>query len=170
MLDAIAAASWQSAPDADRATMSALLAKAGEGAAMPASKLREHFDLVNATLAGDDLLEIDRRLRTLQSEDAWLQTAVRTYSKGAPSSVALSWALWQRVLRMSLAEVFRLEYQASLGFCAHADFAEGIRAVLIDKDRNPKWSPATLAEITPGFVEDHLRARGEMAPELVALA
>ncbi|RZL89759.1 MAG: enoyl-CoA hydratase/isomerase family protein, partial [Variovorax sp.] len=170
VLDAIAAAPWKSAPDADRATMSALLAKAGEGAAMPASKLREHFDLVNATLAGDDLLEIDRRLRALQSEDAWLQTAVRTYSKGAPSSVALSWALWQRVLRMSLAEVFRLEYQASLGFCAHADFAEGIRAVLVDKDRNPKWSPATLVEITPGFVEDHLRARGEMAPELVALA
>ncbi|MGI4776845.1 MAG: enoyl-CoA hydratase/isomerase family protein [Janthinobacterium lividum] len=169
VLDAIAAAAWKSAPDADRATMSALLAKAGEGAAMPASKLREHFDLVNATLAGDDLLEIDRRLRALQSDDAWLRTAVKTYAKGAPSSVALSWALWRRVPRMSLAEVFRLEYQASLGFCAHADFAEGIRAVLVDKDRNPKWSPATLAEVTPDFVEDHLRARGDMAPELVAL-
>jgi hypothetical protein len=71
---------------------------------------------------------------------------------------------------MSLAEVFRLEYQASLGFCAHADFAEGIRAVLIDKDRDPKWNPATLDEITPDFVDDHLRPRGAMAPELAALA
>jgi hypothetical protein len=40
---------------------------------------------------------------------------------------------------------------------------------LVDKDRNPKWNPATLAEITPAFVEDHLRARGEMASELVTL-
>ena len=169
VLEAIGTAAWKAEQGADRARMSALLAKAGEGAAMPASKLREHFDLINATLAGEDLLVIDQRMRALQSEDAWLQTAVKTYAKGAPSSVALSWALWQRVLRMSLAEVFRLEYRASLGFCAHADFAEGIRAVLVDKDRNPKWTPATLAEITPEFVEDHLRMRGEMAPELEAL-
>jgi enoyl-CoA hydratase/carnithine racemase len=170
VLDAVAAASWTGDAAADRALLSKLLARAGEGAAMPASKLREHFDLVNATLAGDDLADIDRRLRALQSDDPWLQTAVKTYSRGAPSSVALSWALWQRVPRMSLAEVFRLEYQASLGFCAHADFAEGIRAVLIDKDRNPKWNPATLDEITPDFVDDHLRPRGAMAPELATLA
>ena len=169
VLEAITTAAWKGTPEADRALMSQLLAQAGEGAAAPASKLREHFDLINATLAGEDLLAIDRRLRALQNDDAWLQTAVKTYAKGAPSSVALSWALWQRVPRMSLAEVFRLEYWASLGFCAHADFAEGIRAVLVDKDRNPKWNPATLAEITPAFVEDHLRVRGEMAPELVAL-
>ncbi|RYF74875.1 MAG: enoyl-CoA hydratase/isomerase family protein [Comamonadaceae bacterium] len=169
VLEAIGAASWLGQGDADRATMSRLLAAAGEGATAPASKLREHFDLIHSLMAGDDLAEIDRRLRGLHSDDAWLQTAAKTYARGAPSSVALSWALWQRVPRMSLAEVFRLEYQASLGFCAHADFAEGIRAVLVDKDRNPKWNPASLAEITPAFVEDHLRPRGAMAPELAGL-
>ncbi len=169
VLQAIAAATWTGTSDADRALMSKLLAQAGTGAALPASKLREHFDLINATLAGDDLLDIDQRLRALHSDDPWLQTAVKTYAKGAPSSVALSWALWQRVPRMSLAEVFRLEYWASLGFCAHADFAEGIRAVLVDKDRTPKWNPATLADITPAFVSAHLRPRGELAPELIAL-
>ena len=170
VIEAISAAGWKGEADADRALMSTLLAQAGEGATRPASKLREHFDLINATLAGDDLLAIDQRLRALQSEDAWLQTAVKTYAKGAPSSVALSWALWQRVPRLSLAEVFRLEYWASLGFCAHADFAEGIRAVLVDKDRNPKWSPASLQAITPAFIEDHLRPRGAMAPELLGLS
>ena len=171
VLEAISTAPWRGESQSDRALLSKLLAQAGEGVAMPASKLREHFDLINATLAGDDLLDIDARLRALpeRSDDPWLQTAARTYARGAPSSVALSWALWQRVPRMSLAEVFRLEYWASLGFCAHADIPEGIRAVLVDKDRNPKWTPATLAEITPEFVEDHLRMRGEMAPELEAL-
>jgi len=169
VLEAMAAATWTGEADTDRALMSKLLAQAGAGAAVPASKLREHFDLINATLAGDDLLDIDQRLRALQSEDAWLQTAVKTYSRGAPTSVAISWALWQRVPRMSLAEVFRLEYQASLGLCAHTDFTEGIRAVLVDKDRNPKWNPATLAGITPAFINAHLRPRGDMAPELSAL-
>lgn len=170
VLAAIASSTWQAEPDADRAQLSRLLAAAGEGAVPPASKLREHFDTINALMAGDDLMLIAHRLRELQSEDPWLQAAGKTFAKGAPSSAALSFALWQRVKHMSLAEVFRLEYWASLGFCAHKDFAEGIRAVLVDKDRNPKWNPASLEEITPAFVEAHLRPRGEMAPELRNLA
>jgi enoyl-CoA hydratase/carnithine racemase len=169
VLAAIAAAAWQGEPAPDRAILSRLLAQAGEGAALPASKVREHFDAIQALMAGDDLLDIARRLRELHSDDPWLQNASKTFARGAPSSAALSFALWQRVHRMSLAEVFRLEYWASLGCCAHADFAEGIRALLVDKDRNPRWQPATLEEITPAFIEDHLRPRGEMAPALRSL-
>ncbi|GER17003.1 enoyl-CoA hydratase/isomerase family protein [Variovorax boronicumulans] len=170
VIEAIAATQWAGGDaKADRATLSRILAQAGEGVEMPASKVREHYDTINALMAGDDLLDIARRLRDVQSDDAWLQTASKTFTKGAPSSIALSFELWQRVPRMSLAEVFRLEYWASLGFCANKDFAEGIRAVLVDKDRNPRWNPATLEEITPAFVEDHLRPRGEMPAELASL-
>jgi len=169
VLEAIAAARWAGEGKADRATLSRILAKAGEGAELPASKVREHYDTINALMAGDDLLDIAQRLRALRSDDAWLQGAAKTFMKGAPSSAALSFELWQRVHRMSLAEVFRLEYWASLGFCAHKDFAEGIRAVLIDKDRNPQWSPASIEEITQAFIDDHLRPRGEMPAELATL-
>lgn len=169
VLQRIAATAWSGDAPADRAALSRILIAASEGAEAPASKLREHFDTINQLMAGDGLNDIAARLAALQSEDAWLQGAAQAFAKGAPSSAAVSFALWQRVPRMSLAEVFRLEYWASLGFCAHKDFAEGIRAVLVDKDRNPKWSPATLADITPAFIEDHLRPRGEMAPELVGL-
>ena len=170
LLEAIAAGTWRGESSADRAMLSRLLAKAAEGTQKPASKLREYFDTINALMAGDDLLDIAQRLRALESDDPWLQTAAATFAKGSPSSAAVSFALWQRVTRMSLAEVFRLEYWASLGCCAHKDFAEGIRALLIDKDRNPRWSPATLEEITPAFVEDHLRVRGEGPHPLAALA
>jgi len=169
VLEAIAAAKWSGQAQADRATLSRLLSAAGQGAALPASKLREHFDTINALMAGDDLLDIAQRLRGLQSEDQWLKAAAANFAKGAPSSAAVSFALWQRVQRMSLAEVFRLEFQVSLGCCAHADFAEGIRAVLVDKDRNPQWNPAHLEDVTPAFVEDHFRQRAAMPPELAAL-
>lgn len=169
VLEAIGATAWRGEQRADRALLSRILAAAAEGAQPPASKLREHYDTIEALMAGESLLDIAKRLRAVTSDDPWLQGAAKAFAKGAPSSIALTWELWQRVPRMSLAEVFRLEYWASLGFCAHKDFAEGIRAVLVDKDRNPKWQPATLEEITPAFVEDHLRPRGEMAPELVPL-
>jgi enoyl-CoA hydratase/carnithine racemase len=172
VLEAIGATTWAGNAAADRATLSRLLATAGQGAEAPASKLREHFDEINALMAGDDLLDIARRLRELRQRqigDPWLQAAGETFTKGAPSSAALSFALWQRVQRMSLAEVFRLEYRVSLGCCAHADFAEGIRAVLVDKDRNPQWNPARLEDVTPDFVNDHFRPRGEMPAALNAL-
>ena len=38
-------------------------------------------------------------------------------------------------------------------FTAVHDLVEGIRAQLIDKDRNPKWSPASLAAVTTADVE-----------------
>ena len=169
VLQAISTAAWRGEQRADRALLSRILAAAAEGAQPPTSKLREHYDTIMSLMAGEDLLDIAQRLRALTSADPWLQDAAKAFAKGAPSSIAVTWELWQRVPRMSLAEVLRLEYLASLGLCAHKDFAEGIRAVLVDKDRNPKWWPATLEEITPSFVEDHLRPRDEMASELVPL-
>ena len=170
VLEAIAAAPWRGDARADRALLWRLLAQAGEGVARQPSRVREHFDLINELMAGDDLLEIARRLRQLRSDDAWLQTAARTFVQGAPSSAALAFELWQRVPRMSLAEVLRLEYRVSLGCCAHGDFAEGIRALLIDKDHHPRWNPATLEEVTPALVEDCLRPRGAGPHPLAALA
>lgn len=169
VLEAIGASAWQGEPSADRALLSRILATAGEGAAPPASRVQAHHDTIEALMAGPGLPAIADRLRHLASDDTWLQGAAQAFASGAPSSAALAWALWQRAEHLSLAEVFRLEYFAALGCCAHHDFREGIRALLIDKDRQPQWNPATLEAISPAFIEDHLRPRGDMAPELVGL-
>ena len=57
------------------------------------------------------------------------------------------------------------ELRLSLAFLAGHDFYEGIRAALVDKDRNPRWSPATLAEVSPSEVERHFAvpAGGDLA-------
>jgi hypothetical protein len=52
-----------------------------------------------------------------------------------------------------------LEYQAAVGCCMRHDFAEGVRALLVDKDRNPRWRPATLDEVSPDLIEAHLQPR-----------
>ena len=58
----------------------------------------------------------------------------------------------------TLEDVLRQEYRVSCASLRSHDLVEGIRAQLIDKDRNPKWSPATLAEVTAG------RRRGVLRP------
>lgn len=169
VLAAIGAAQWGDAAAGNRVELSRLLLRHAAGN-LPESKLRKHFDRINELMAGDDLRDIAARLAGLHSDDPWLMTAAATFAKGSPTSAALAFALWQRVHRLSLAEVFRLEYQASLGCCAHPDFAEGIRALLIDKDRQPRWSPSTLEHVTPELIDDHFQPRFAAPHPLAALA
>jgi enoyl-CoA hydratase len=46
-----------------------------------------------------------------------------------------------------------LEYRLTQHVMASHDFYEGVRAILIDKDQNPLWQPATLAEVSDGMVD-----------------
>lgn len=169
LLAAMAAARWSDKAQPNRIELSKLLQRHAGGDKPLESKLRMHFDTINELMAGEDLLEIAARLRELRSDDDWLAAAAANFAKGSPSSAALAFALWQRVARLSLADVFRLEYQVSLGCCAHPDFAEGIRALLVDKDRNPRWTPAILEQVTPEWVEDHFQARHAGPHPLAAL-
>ena len=65
----------------------------------------------------------------------------------------------RRTKNASLADVFRLEFQASVGCCLSHDFAEGVRALLVEKDKNPCWQTATLADVTPTLIEELLAQR-----------
>jgi enoyl-CoA hydratase len=60
----------------------------------------------------------------------------------------------------SLEEVLDQEYRVSLRFIEGQEIIEGIRAQVIDKDRNPRWSPATLAEVTPADVNQYFKSLG----------
>jgi hypothetical protein len=68
----------------------------------------------------------------------------------------LTWQLLQRAPRLSLADVFRMEYGAALHCCAQGDFMEGVRALLIDKDQRPRWQPA---DSTAHFLDTLWRPR-----------
>ncbi|WP_367344812.1 enoyl-CoA hydratase/isomerase family protein [Stenotrophomonas bentonitica] len=108
---------------------------------------------IDALCEGDDVAAVVNAIAALQTEDPWLQTAQATLAAGAPGSARLAWELQKRADGASLADVYRFEYIAALHSAAHGDFAEGIRALLIDKDRTPRWQPATLAEATPQWAQ-----------------
>jgi enoyl-CoA hydratase len=61
-----------------------------------------------------------------------------------------------RLLRLargsaSLEECLIREYRAALEVFRSDDFREGVRAAVIDKDRNPRWSPAAVEDVTPAI-------------------
>jgi enoyl-CoA hydratase len=54
-----------------------------------------------------------------------------------------------------------LEYRLTQHCMAGHDFYEGIRAMLIDRDRNPQWRPATLAEVADSMLDAHFARIGD---------
>ncbi|MCD0506028.1 enoyl-CoA hydratase/isomerase family protein [Bordetella petrii] len=116
--------------------------------------LRQHSFQINNLCSGNDLAEIHGALAELKDNpDPWLARAAATMLAGSPGSARLAFALQQRTRLRSLADVFRTEYVAALACTVQGDFAEGIRALLIDKDKQPKWNPATLDAASEAWVQ-----------------
>ncbi|KAI9908488.1 hypothetical protein PsorP6_003515 [Peronosclerospora sorghi] len=58
---------------------------------------------------------------------------------------------------MTYAECFQMEYRMATRMMENPDFFEGVRAVVVDKDRNPKWTKRDITKVTA----EHLWARNE---------
>ena len=145
-------------------------------AELPASKLATYWhpigQLMNSGGLGDidELLQSDEALSKLDADfaaDSWTQRAVATYRAGCPVTVALTYALYHKVTDLSLEQVLYLEANVAVHCAANPDFKEGVRALLIDKDRNPKWSRSLaegLSEEGQAYIHQHFvnpYAKGE---------
>lgn len=158
VIDALCALDWA---DADLALDRVLRRFSAPASALPVSEVRQHFDAIAAMTASRSLAGVVAAIVGYDGDSAWLQRAAKTLAAGAPSSIALVWAMQERARHLSLADVFRLELIVALRCCAHADFSEGVRALLVDKDNAPRWQPPTLADISPLFVARFFEAPWE---------
>ena len=116
--------------------------------------VEEHYALINQICAYQDPVSQYEAIVQLRThEDAWLVKAADTLAKGSPLSFALAMDLLEQTRHDSLAEVFYLEFNVALYCCVYGQFQEGIRALLIDKDRKPNWQPASVAEVSQELIE-----------------
>lgn len=158
VLQEMQACRWDADPAANKAKLTRLLDAHERREGIEPSHLRHHFDLIRKTVGLASLKDTAERLLALPTaDDAWLARAVDTFRHGSPTSAALAWELQRRCRHRSLADVFRIEYNVAISCCAAHDFAEGVRALLIDKDRSPHWNPATLDGVEASFIESHFR-------------
>ncbi|WP_072314940.1 3-hydroxyisobutyryl-CoA hydrolase [Agrococcus sp. Marseille-P2731] len=117
----------------------------------PAGELEQERELIDHAFAGDDAVRIVERLEA--AGDAG-QALAATIAKRSPLAVSVALAALRRARRLgSLEEALVQEYRVSRHTSLAADFSEGVRAQLVDKDRAPKWRPGSLAGVTPAMVE-----------------
>lgn len=114
-----------------------------------AGPIEQHYAQINELSRHNDIVkQYEAYAELANHSDEWLARAAKTMIKGAPISFALAMDLLEKTKHASLADVFRLEFNAAVHSCHLGQFQEGIRALLVDKDKNPQWKPATVAEIS----------------------
>lgn len=121
---------------------------------LPAGPLQTHYAAIQDWCLSPDLDTVGANLAALAAhDDPWLKRAGSTFTAGSPGSARLCFALLRRTRHLSLADAFRQEYIVSLQCGVQGDFQEGIRALLIDKDKKPAWRPASLSEAGEAWVD-----------------
>ncbi|MEW2130947.1 enoyl-CoA hydratase/isomerase family protein [Streptomyces sp. NPDC005435] len=126
----------------------------------PAGELAGHREWIDACFAAGTVEEILRRL--LAHDDPAAKETAQTLLTRSPSALKATLASLRRARRLGTLEaVLDQEFRVSCALLTHPDLVEGVRAQIIDKDRDPHWSPATLAEVTDADVERLFAPLGE---------
>lgn len=158
LLAALTALSWDADASGHGAQLDDVLAGMRTDLAQTPGPLQLHYTTLREACHQSDFARVCETIAAWATHtDPWLQRAARSFTAGAPGSARLAYTLLKRVRLMSLAEVFRQEYIVSLQCGVQGDFREGIRALLIDKDKSPQWNPGTHAEADAQWVERYFQ-------------
>lgn len=114
----------------------------------PEDLLRKHYDLINDLCDSDELPEIVERISQYPGDDPWMQRAAATLAGGSPLSAWLVWLAQINAQGKSYADVFRMEWVLSMQCVYHPDLKEGVRALLVDKDKKPQFAHASVRDVT----------------------
>jgi enoyl-CoA hydratase len=128
----------------------------GEFAQSPgASELAQRAEDVVRLFGGESVEAIVGALDRAPGE--WAAKARAALAQKSPKSLKLTLAAVRGARRLpSLNDALKVEYRLTVRLFEDGEFPEGVRALIIDKDREPRWSPPDLAGVTPDLVGHYL--------------
>lgn len=128
-------------------------ALAGDGPAPEPGPVASEASLIESCFSGSSVAEILSRLDGASSGgSAFAAETAATMRTRSPTSLSIAYEQMRRGPDMSFAEAILAEYRLVTRVMEGHDFYEGVRAVLIDKDNRPAWSPASLAAVDPDAI------------------
>lgn len=116
--------------------------------------LDEFRDLIDAAFSENSVEDIFDHLSIIDHN--WARETLAVLKKMSPISLKVIVEQLARGRKMDFDDCMVMEYRIVSAICAYdSDFYEGVRAVLIDKDHNPNWLPASLDEVSTEMVMAH---------------
>lgn len=96
----------------------------------------------------------------------WAQTTLSVLESRSPLAMSVTLEMIRRGRELTLEQCFELELHLDRQWFAKGDIVEGVRALLIDKDKAPRWNPPTLAELSSDRVASFFEGFEPSAPSI----
>ena len=129
------------------------------------SDLRVRAPEIRAGFGGASMAEVMRRLEV---GTAWIRDQREIVLRASPLSVRVAFRQLQLSAQTkTFAENMAMEYRIAARLVQRQDFLEGVRAVVVEKDNAPNWSPAALERVSEAMIDEvfaPLRAEEEWTP------
>lgn len=155
LIEGLVQLNWRDQPGLQLHSLLKALEQQARGE-LPAAQWLPRRERIDALLDQATLPLSWQALASLENDqDALLAKAAKTMLGGSPLTGHLVWEQIRRARHLSLAQVFQMEYGMSLSCCRHPDFAEGVRARLIDKDHAPRWHWPEVAGVPAEVIAAH---------------
>ena len=107
--------------------------------------------LIDAAFAGNDVPEMISRMEA--AGDDWSAKQVKIMRTKSPTAMVLTAKCLRRGGELSFEDVMRQDLRVSMRCLEGTDFYEGVRAVIIDKDNAPNWSPSDISDVDSGALD-----------------
>lgn len=118
----------------------------------------EHQDEINHAFAHDSVEAI---IAALESGSEWGVETAKTLATKSPLTMKVALRQLREGAEMDFRDVMGMELRIGSRMIMTDNFQEGVRAVLIDRDHDPKWNPASLDQVSDELVETFFQPLGE---------
>jgi enoyl-CoA hydratase/carnithine racemase len=157
VVEALCAAHWSTSSVVNGKQLDALLAPFVVSPDRSSSQLLTHREAIERAFTPLPLDAADAltRIATLDTSIEYLRKAAAAAQHGCATTIGIVLEQMRRAPSLDLADCFRMEMVIATHCARNRDFAEGVRALLIDKDNAPRWTYADAAALPAGWVESH---------------
>lgn len=126
----------------------------------PASELAQRAGLIGRAFAFDTVEQIRSELTAISGD--WAEKTLAELAEKSPLSLKLTLAAIRNARRLdSLEAALNVEYRLCVRLFEHGEFIEGVRALIVDKDRQPKWKPPRVEDVSAELVTQWLSPLSE---------
>jgi enoyl-CoA hydratase/carnithine racemase len=122
---------------------------------LPGSEIKAFREAIDGYFSEADLPAIRAALvsETRPQYQDFAEEVARLLDTRSPLAMSVTLALLRQGRDMSLEECFALEMHLDKQWFARGDIVEGVRALIIDKDKSPRWNPPSIGEVSSELVQ-----------------
>ena len=112
-------------------------------------------NIIENIFSAKSLEDVIKKLK--KNASPFAKNTLDTMLLRSPLSLKVTWEHLKRCEKLSFDDIIQENYVMTNHFLKGHDFFEGVRAQIIDKDKNPKWQPAKLSDITDAQIAAYFK-------------